>query len=136
MEKFQLIPAPLSRSCAGAGIRERRLGTDRTPDNIELVLEIIVAACQWDQLFDLIGWRVVCIHRATHRLAVVAEDFCETVAGIGPAQERVNRPIEDTACRVGTVVADLDLRRVILLADDIGVGLLDVAAPLRPRPRP
>ncbi len=65
-----------------------------------------------------------------------AEDFCETVAGIGPAQERVNRPIEDTACRVGTVVADHDLRRVILLADDIGVGLLDAAAPLRPRPRP
>ena len=111
--------------CAGAGIRERHLGTDRTPDNIELVLEIIVAACQWDELFDLIGWHVVCIHRATHRVAVAAEDFCETVAGIGPAQERVSRPIEDTACRVGTVVADHDLRRVILLADDIGVGLLD-----------
>jgi hypothetical protein len=112
--------------CAGAGIRERRLGTDRTPDCIVLVLEIIVAACQWDPLFDLTGWHVVCIHRASHRVAVAAEAFCETVAGIGPAQERVTRPIEDTACRAGTVIADHDLRRVMLLAVDIGVGLLDV----------
>ncbi len=75
MEKFQLIPAPLSSRVVEAdGIRERRFGTDRTPDYIELVLEIIVAACQWDELFDLTGWRVVCIHSATHRLAVAAED--------------------------------------------------------------
>jgi hypothetical protein len=111
--------------CAGAGIRERHFGTDRTPDHIELVLVIIVAACQCDELFDLIGWRVVCVVRATHRVAVAAEDFCETEAGIGPAQERVSRPIEDTACRDEAVVADLDLRRVILPAGDIGIGLLD-----------
>ncbi len=83
----------------------------------------------------LSGGDVVCIVRATHRVAVAAEDFCETVAGIGPAQERVSRPIEDTACRVGAVVADHDLRRVILPAGDIGVGLLDAPAPLWPRPR-
>ena len=101
------------------------MGTDLTPDCIVLVLEIIVAACQWDPLYDLTGWHVVWIHRASHRVAVAAEEFCETIAGIGPAQERVSRPIEDTACRAGTGVADHDLRSVMLLADDIGVGLLD-----------
>ena len=76
MEKFQLIPAPLSRlsvqaQVSGNGILE----TDRTPDHIELVLEIIVAACQCDELFDLTGWHVVCILRATHRVAVAAEEL-------------------------------------------------------------
>ena len=119
-------PAPVIQEvCAGAGIGEGHLGTDLTPDCIVVVLEIIVAACEWDPLFDLSRWHVVLIHRASHRVAVAAEDFGEAVAEIGGGQERVTRAIEDTVCRVGTVVADHDMRRVKLLTDDIGVGLLD-----------
>ena len=58
--------------------------TDRTPKVIEEALEIIVAACRWDPLFDLTGWRVVLIHRATYRLAGVAEAFGEAEAEIRP----------------------------------------------------
>ncbi len=124
--KIPTDPAPVVQEvCAGAGIGEGHLGTDRTPDCIVIVLEIIVAACEWDPLFDLGRWHVVFIHRASHRVAVSAEDFGEAEAEIGGGQERVTPAIEDTACRVGAVVADHDLRGVKLLTGDIGVGLLD-----------
>jgi hypothetical protein len=83
--KIPTDPGPIVQEvCTAAGIRERRLGTDRTPNVIEFVLIIIVAACQWDPLFNSIGWRVVRIHRATYRLAAAAEGFGEAEAGIRP----------------------------------------------------
>jgi hypothetical protein len=74
--------AIVQEASAAARIRERRLGTDRSPKVIEFVLIVIVAACRWDPLFNLTGRRVVRIHRATHRLAGAAEDFGETEAEI------------------------------------------------------
>src|SRR5881628_2012573 len=88
-------PVVLEGCAAIAAIRERHFGTDRTPDKIEPVLQITAGGCQWDELFDFTGWRVVFIVRATHRGAVVEVDLCETVARIEPAQERVSRAIED-----------------------------------------
>jgi len=110
----------------GAGVRERYFGTDRTPKVIEEVLVIIVAACQWDPLFDLTGRGVVRIHRATHRLAAIAEDFGEAEAGIRPRQERIPGAIEDTAGRGDTAIGNFDFRGVVLISNDVCIGLLDL----------
>ena len=75
MEKFQLIANPLSNRIVEAG--------ESTNDILEPIAfqttsnsswKKLLSACQWDELFDLTGWRVVCIHRATHRVAVAAEE--------------------------------------------------------------
>jgi len=119
-------PGPIVQGfCAAAGIRERRVRTDRTPKVIEEALEIIVAAYRWDPLFDLTGGRVVLIHRATYRLAGVAEAFGETEAGIRPPQERIPGAIEDTAGRGETAISDLDFGVVVLISNNVRVGLLD-----------
>jgi hypothetical protein len=83
--------------CAGAHIRERCVGTDGTPDIVVVALEEIVAARQWDQLFNSIGGRIVLIDRASHRLARAAEALSKAVAEIRPRQERIPGAIEDTA---------------------------------------
>jgi hypothetical protein len=76
-------PGPIvQEDSAAARIRKRRLRTDRTPNVIEFVLIIIVAACRWDPLFNFTGRRVVRIRRATDRIAGAAEDFGETEAEI------------------------------------------------------
>ena len=119
-------PGPIvQEDSAAARIRKRRLRTDRTPNVIEFVLIIIVAARQRDPLFNFTGRRVVRIRRATDRLAGVAEDFGETEAEIRPPQERIRGAIEDTAGRGETAIGDLDVRGVVLVSNNVCVGLLD-----------